>query len=79
MKLCDECNGTGYLLDQEYGFADAPDDWRYVQRCDTCQEYDGDDDAAQAAADDGHGDAVAYWYPRSQSDSPGDYAIHVCQ
>lgn len=85
IAMCDVCDGRGYLLDQEYGYADAPPDWRYVQRCDTCERYAGDDDAAQAAVNDGHGVAAAYWFAAPPDDehedikAPGDYAIRVCQ
>jgi hypothetical protein len=83
LDACD-CSdgGAGYLLDWSYGAADIPDDWTPVQRCDQCQRFEGDDDAAMAAAA-AHGNVeVAYWYQLDEDDRPaivgdfcGDYAI----
>jgi hypothetical protein len=69
-----ECQ-TGYLLYQEYGFADIPDGWTPVQRHDICDRFEGDGDAAEAAARDKGGVAVAFFFSRYGKDSPGDYAI----
>jgi hypothetical protein len=72
---CNECT-TGYLLHQEYGFADIPAGWTPVQRHDICGRYEGDGDAAEAAARDKGGVAVAFFMADPHySDLPGDYAI----
>ena len=81
---CDVCAGLGYLLEQTYGFADPPDGWTFVQRCDACARFDGDESAARAAADAlvlGPDD-VAWWpAPTGEdpddppSELPGDWAI----
>jgi hypothetical protein len=72
---CSECT-TGYLLHQEYGFADIPAGWTPVQRHDICGRYEGDGDAAEAAARDKGGVAVAFFMADPHySDLPGDYAI----
>lgn len=77
-----ECNGRGYLLDQEYGTADIPADWTPVQACDLCRRYDTDDDAAMAAGADTGATAVAYFMARPDEDDeawpePGDFAIEL--
>lgn len=68
---------TGYLLHQEYGFADIPDGWTPVQRDDEDGRFEGDGDAAEAAARDKGGVAVAFFRadPTGEEDPPGDYAI----
>jgi hypothetical protein len=74
---CSEC-ATGYLLHQEYGFADIPAGWTPVQRHDICGRYEGDGDAAEAAARDKGGVAVAFFMADPHySDLPGDYADKV--
>lgn len=84
---CDICGGTGYLLEQTYGYADVPVDWTEVQRCDTCKAFEGDGYAAEKAAAD-HGEvAVAYFFSTFTTEPndldeegeryPGDYAIHT--
>lgn len=67
------CGGTGYLLRQEYGFADIPDGWIPVQRCDACQLFEGDDDAAKEAATVY---ATTFKFFDGEYGAPGDYAIH---
>lgn len=71
-----EC-ASGYLLNQEYGFADIPVGWTPVQRHDICDRFEGDGDAAEAAARDKGGVAVAFFMaePYRGEDLPGDYAI----
>lgn len=48
--VCGQCLGHGWLLDQEYGFTDLPRNAIPIQRCDTCARFEGDEDAAKAAA-----------------------------
>lgn len=50
-STCTECT-NGYLLDQGYGFTEIPAGAVPVQRCDTCEFFEGDLDAAKAAAVD---------------------------
>jgi hypothetical protein len=69
---CTEC-GTGYLLHQTYGFAEVPEGWTEVQRCDTCSVFDGDLNAARAAAED-KGDVAWGFFPAGD-DLPGEFAI----
>jgi hypothetical protein len=79
---CSECE-KGYLLGQGYGYADIPEGWIEVQRCDNCRTHDGDEAAARAAA---------WWEAQSSSlmfkyfpgghdddgdDQPGDWAINM--
>lgn len=72
------CGGNGYLLHQEYGFAAIPDGWTPVQRCDACNTFEGDGDAAERAAADHGGVAVAFFFPDGVADdTPGDYAIEI--
>lgn len=73
---CEECT-DGYLLHQEYGFADIPAGWTPVQRHDNCNQFEGDDDAAAAAARDKGGVAYAFFFAVAfgGDDLPGDYAI----
>jgi hypothetical protein len=81
---CVECGGGGYLVGQGYGYADIPDGWTPVQRCDACSEQVGDDEAADRAAAAHGGVAVAYFLSTEESTDatvddngvyPGDYAI----
>lgn len=64
---CAICNGTGYLLDQTYGYANPipEEDWTLVQRCDLCERWADDGDAAKEAARKESPTAeplpVAYW------------------
>lgn len=75
-ETCCECGGIGYLISQEYGFADIPAGWTPVQRHDICDQFEGDGDAAEAAARDRGGVAVAFFMADPHySDLPGDYAI----
>lgn len=55
---CGVCGGLGYLVDQSYGACDLPDGAVPVQRCDECQRWAGDDDAAAAYAASLDGPAV---------------------
>lgn len=49
LKGCIECGNTGYLIAQTYGHTSPPqDDDVTIQRCDECQRFAGDIDAAQA-------------------------------
>lgn len=70
-ERCIEC-ADGVLLNQEYGFADIPEGWTPVQRCDTCRQYDSDELAARAAA--GTWNAKYAFFP-ANDDEPGDWAI----
>jgi hypothetical protein len=68
---------TGYLLNQEYGFAEIPAGWTPVQRDDLNDRYDSDEKAAKAAARDKGGVAYAFFPPADDDpDLPGDYAIN---
>lgn len=72
---CTTCDGTGYLLDQTYGYAPLADGRTPVQRCDQCQRYDGDDiAAAHAATDRGGGVDDVMWHPGPRR-VPGDWSI----
>lgn len=78
---CSECGHTGYLIDQTYGAADIPDGWTPVQRCDTCQTFLDDEDAARAAGA-ARGAAVEWFEPEREplgddydDAGPGDWAI----
>lgn len=51
-EVCPICRGAGYLLDQGYGYTEMPADAVPVQRCDACDRYPGDINAAHAAARD---------------------------
>lgn len=51
-EVCPICRGAGYLLDQGYGYSHVPFDSVPVQRCDACDRYPGDIEAATAAAKD---------------------------
>ena len=84
-EACSQCEGLGYLLGQTYGFAAVPDEWTEVQRCDTCCRFDGDQDAAAAAATalglDPATD-VRFFPPPADNkgdDEPGDYAVRCPQ
>ena len=67
MDNCDQCGGTGWLWGQTYGFS-WPAEVRdgevatSIQRCDMCERWEGDWDAAQQClAMDGDGDGVVVW------------------
>jgi hypothetical protein len=45
-----ECRQTGVLVDQTYGRTAPPADAVLIQRCDQCERYPGDLDAAVAYA-----------------------------
>lgn len=45
------CGDTGYLLGQSYGNTDPPEGAMCIQRCDLCQVYEGDLEAAMAASE----------------------------
>lgn len=67
MDNCDQCGGSGYLWGQEYGFS-WPAEVREgevatpIQRCDMCERWEGDWDAAQQClAMDFDGDGVVVW------------------
>lgn len=47
---CDTCASTGYLIDQSYGNNDGQN--ITVQRCDACERFAGDIEAAAACAAD---------------------------
>lgn len=59
---CGACDGSGVLVDQGYGEADElllPDPpggytWVPVQRCDECQRWASDEDAARAIEPEAH-------------------------
>lgn len=79
---CTVCAKTGYLLDQTYGHADIPTGWTPVQRCDTCDTFAGDYEAALSAAAD-H-DTIEGWFDpvydathevTTEGTLPGDHAI----
>ena len=47
---CPICGQAGFLLDQGYGYTEVPYGAVPVQRCDTCNRFPGDLEAASAAA-----------------------------
>jgi hypothetical protein len=65
--MCDQCGGSGWLCGQSYGYswpAEVRDDEMAepIQRCDTCERWEGDWDAARAClAMDFDGDGVVVW------------------
>lgn len=83
-----ECEDLGYLLEQEYGYAEIPEGWTPVQSCDLCQRFD-DEEAANAAAQQIVAEGLApnvvvKWFPGvapedddSGEEYPGDWAIGV--
>lgn len=78
---CPGCSGAGFLLNQTYGYADIPDGWTPVQRCDECAVFDGDRSASAAAARRLLG--VLFMFPMTrryidaEGDMPGDYVIRT--
>ena len=86
VEPCDQCDDMGYLIDQTYGNADVPEDWRPVQACDSCfiGKSRTDEDAAMCAANDRddidqrvHYAYVPGGYEDEDGDvrAPGDWAI----
>ncbi len=71
-----ECGGCGYLLGFTYGECDLPDGAIPVQRCDLCQHFEGDDEAALAAL--GNNGGGTWGYGLTEHDDPaeaGDFWI----
>jgi len=67
MDNCVQCDGTGWVWGQEYGFS-WPAEVRDgevatpIQRCDMCERWEGDWDAAQQClAQRFDGDGVVVW------------------
>ena len=53
-KNCDGCDGTGIRPNStNHSGVDIPDGWVVVERCDTCEQYEGDLDAAKAYSPSG--------------------------
>jgi hypothetical protein len=80
---CQQCKGTGFLLDQSYGECEPLAGWHCVQACDECRRWATDEQAARAAASAtrsaNYPRPLAYW-PAVDSDedgeyTPGDWAI----
>lgn len=75
---CDQCDGSGWLEDQSYGYADVPAGWTPIQRCDACERFDGDEAAAVAFAQ-ANGGQVLYFPTIFDEDTttgePGDRAV----
>lgn len=76
-EVCGQCSGTGWLFDQ--GYSDAPAGWVPVQRCDTCQRWADDEDAAIGAALAHGGVPVEFFQEGPDEDGnetdPGDWCI----
>lgn len=73
-RTCDGCGGTGYLVGQTYEAAEIPKGAIPVQRCDQCQRFDGDENAARAFAVFVGGRRVIWC---DAGDRPGDWAVIV--
>lgn len=71
---CEECEHTGYLLGQTYENIDWPDGWLPIQRCDTCDEFEGDDAAAAFYAT--RNGTESRWV-EAEGNLPGDYIVRL--
>lgn len=71
---CSGCDHTGYLLGQTYENIDWPDGWSPIQRCDTCDEFEGDDAAAEHYA---HRFGTEFRWVDAEDDLPGDYIVRL--
>lgn len=77
---CEACEGTGVLVAQGYGFAELPEDWLPVQRCDECGRFDGDEQAACSTVLSGVAAEFRYFTAPDNSEGdplPGDWAIRM--
>lgn len=70
---CSACEHTGYLIGQTYANIDWPDGWLPIQRCDTCDEFEGDDAAAAFYAN--RNGTECRWV--DAGDVPGDYIVRL--
>ncbi len=71
---CEECEHTGYLLGQTYENIDWPDGWSPIQRCDTCDTFEGDDTAAAFYAT--RFGTESRWV-EAEGNLPGDYIVRL--
>lgn len=76
-EVCDQCQGTGYLVDQTYGYAIVPAGYTPVQRCDQCSRFEGDEDATRAFAASFRQTRPVMWCPSSTGAQPGDWAVNT--
>jgi hypothetical protein len=72
---CGECT-NGVLIGFTYGYAEIPDGATAVQRCDECQRFESDQDAAVALARSWSTDWGIAGDPSAQ-DAPGDWWVRL--